>query len=140
MHDVSNDPGSTRGLTLILETGVQNGRNGLIKALCCRVCLQVFGGSDDRGSLLTKLCHTQTTVQRVPAAGNTMFVRMHTDGSINGKGFNATWSQVEGGTACQFSHSFFPPVTLSSLVSPCPLLPPPPTPPFDFVLTYQLPQ
>ncbi|CAH1775425.1 unnamed protein product [Owenia fusiformis] len=65
--------------------------------------LEVYGGRDDLAPLLTKLCHTQTTVQKVTATGNTMFLRFKSDVSQAGKGFHATYRALTGGCGGNFS-------------------------------------
>ncbi|XP_070174131.1 cubilin-like [Littorina saxatilis] len=76
---------------------MENSRN------CNYDSVSVYAGSDATGSLLTNLCHTQTSVQTLTSTGNTMFVRMKTDSSVGGNGFSATWTKVPGGCGGNFS-------------------------------------
>ncbi|XP_076437271.1 cubilin-like isoform X2 [Babylonia areolata] len=65
--------------------------------------VEVFSGIDDTGPLLTRLCHSQTSAQQTRSSGNTMYIRLTTDASINGRGFSASWARTAGGCGGVFS-------------------------------------
>ena len=64
--------------------------------ICSYLLLQIFAGSDDTGTNLTTLCHTQASAQTYTISGNIAYIRFTTDSSVNGRGFNATFQEVIG--------------------------------------------
>ena len=65
--------------------------------------LNVYSGPDDTSPVLTSLCQQRTRNVSVSALGNHMFLRFKSDGSIQGRGFSASYNTVANGTLCGFS-------------------------------------
>ncbi|XP_034025114.1 cubilin [Thalassophryne amazonica] len=59
--------------------------------------LEVYGGPDVNAPRLAQLCQTSTSPLHVSSTGNTMTIRFKTDVYISGRGFNATWTEAQGG-------------------------------------------
>ncbi|KAI0233511.1 Cubilin [Lamellibrachia satsuma] len=70
---------------------------------CDLESLEIYGGHADTSPLLTRLCHTQTTGQKVTSTGNHMFVRYRTDGMQSGRGFHASYKAISGGCGGNFT-------------------------------------
>lgn len=74
---------------------------------------QVYGGPDLAAPQLAKLCTTTTTPMQVSSTGNLLTVRFMSDAYVSGRGFNASWTEVQGGRraadctqlTCFFCHS-----------------------------------
>uniref|UniRef100_A0A8C6WU56 CUB domain-containing protein n=1 Tax=Neogobius melanostomus TaxID=47308 RepID=A0A8C6WU56_9GOBI len=60
--------------------------------------LEVFGGPDLQAPQLAKLCTTTSNPMQISSTGNTVTVRFTSDVYISGRGFNASWAEVPGGT------------------------------------------
>ncbi|TRY89102.1 hypothetical protein DNTS_004573 [Danionella cerebrum] len=61
--------------------------------------LEVYGGPDITAPRLAQLCTTRPSSNplQVASTGNSVTVRFTSDAVVNGKGFNATWTEVPGG-------------------------------------------
>lgn len=59
--------------------------------------LQVYGGPDLSAPQLAKLCTTTSSPMQVSSTGNMMTVRFKSDAYVSGRGFNASWTEVQGG-------------------------------------------
>ncbi|XP_059183305.1 cubilin [Centropristis striata] len=59
--------------------------------------LEVYGGPDLLAPQLTKLCSTTTSPMQVSSTGNLLTVRFKSDEYVSGRGFNASWAEVQGG-------------------------------------------
>ncbi|KAM4534255.1 cubilin [Odontesthes bonariensis] len=59
--------------------------------------LEVYGGPDLTAPQLAKLCSTTSNPMRVSSTGNLLTVRFKSDAYVSGRGFNASWSEVQGG-------------------------------------------
>ncbi|XP_015810319.3 cubilin [Nothobranchius furzeri] len=59
--------------------------------------LEVFGGPDLSAPKLAKLCSTTLNPMQVSSTGNLLTVRFSSDAFVSGRGFNASWVQVQGG-------------------------------------------
>lgn len=59
--------------------------------------LEVYGGPDLTAPQLAKLCTTTTTPMQVSSTGNLLTVRFMSDAYVSGRGFNASWTEVQGG-------------------------------------------
>uniref|UniRef100_A0A3Q3MXM2 Cubilin n=1 Tax=Mastacembelus armatus TaxID=205130 RepID=A0A3Q3MXM2_9TELE len=59
--------------------------------------LEVYGGPDLTAPQLAKLCTTTSRPMHVSSTGNLMTVRFKSDAFISGRGFNASWAEVQGG-------------------------------------------
>ncbi|KAM9307657.1 cubilin [Gastrophryne carolinensis] len=66
---------------------------------CSYDVLEIYGGHDLSSPRLAQLCGPRAPGNplQVSSTGNMVTVRFKTDSSSNGKGFNATWSEVPGG-------------------------------------------
>ncbi|XP_028288640.1 cubilin [Parambassis ranga] len=59
--------------------------------------LEVYGGPDLSSPQLAKLCTTTTTPMSISSTGNRITVRFKSDAYVSGRGFNASWVEVQGG-------------------------------------------
>uniref|UniRef100_A0A673AMU3 Cubilin n=1 Tax=Sphaeramia orbicularis TaxID=375764 RepID=A0A673AMU3_9TELE len=59
--------------------------------------LEVYGGPDLMAPQLAKLCSTTSSPMQVSSTGNMMTVRFKSDAYVSGRGFNASWTEVQGG-------------------------------------------
>uniref|UniRef100_A0A3Q4HHJ3 Cubilin (intrinsic factor-cobalamin receptor) n=1 Tax=Neolamprologus brichardi TaxID=32507 RepID=A0A3Q4HHJ3_NEOBR len=59
--------------------------------------LEVYGGPDLSAPQLAKLCTTTSTPMHVSSTGNLLTVRFKSDAYVSGRGFNASWAEVQGG-------------------------------------------
>lgn len=61
--------------------------------------VQVYGGPDLSSPRLAQLCTTRppNNPLQVASTGNAVTVRFTSDQVVNGRGFNATWTEVPGG-------------------------------------------
>uniref|UniRef100_I3KD12 Cubilin n=1 Tax=Oreochromis niloticus TaxID=8128 RepID=I3KD12_ORENI len=59
--------------------------------------LEVYGGPDLSAPQLAKLCSTTSTPMHVSSTGNLLTVRFKSDAYVSGRGFNASWTEVQGG-------------------------------------------
>lgn len=58
---------------------------------------QVYGGPDLSAPQLAKLCSTTSSPMQVSSTGNLITVRFKSDAYVSGRGFNASWAEVQGG-------------------------------------------
>lgn len=58
---------------------------------------QVYGGPDMSAPRLTRLCTTMSSPMSVSSTGNLLTVRFKSDAYVSGRGFNASWAEVQGG-------------------------------------------
>ncbi|XP_054478628.1 cubilin [Anoplopoma fimbria] len=59
--------------------------------------LEVYGGPDLLAPQLAKLCSTTSSPMHVSSTGNLLTVRFKSDAYVSGRGFNASWAEVQGG-------------------------------------------
>ncbi|XP_053714419.1 cubilin isoform X1 [Synchiropus splendidus] len=59
--------------------------------------LEVYGGPDQLAPRLAQLCSTTSTPMQVSSTGNQILVRFFSDEYVSGRGFNASWVEVQGG-------------------------------------------
>ncbi|KAM6953504.1 cubilin [Aplochiton taeniatus] len=59
--------------------------------------LEVFGGPDLSAPRLAQLCTTTSSPMQVSSTGNMLTVRFRSDAYVSGRGFNASWAEVQGG-------------------------------------------
>uniref|UniRef100_A0A671XF34 Cubilin n=1 Tax=Sparus aurata TaxID=8175 RepID=A0A671XF34_SPAAU len=59
--------------------------------------LEVYGGPDLSAPVLAKLCSTTSSPMLVSSTGNLITVRFKSDAYVSGRGFNASWAEVQGG-------------------------------------------
>nr|XP_046226989.1 cubilin [Scatophagus argus] len=59
--------------------------------------LEVYGGPDLSAPQLARLCTTTSSPMRVSSTGNLVTVRFKSDAYVSGRGFNASWAEVQGG-------------------------------------------
>uniref|UniRef100_A0A3Q3W0B5 Cubilin n=1 Tax=Mola mola TaxID=94237 RepID=A0A3Q3W0B5_MOLML len=59
--------------------------------------LEVYGGPDMSAPRLTRLCTTMSSPMSVSSTGNLLTVRFKSDAYVSGRGFNASWAEVQGG-------------------------------------------
>ncbi|KAF6722152.1 Cubilin [Oryzias melastigma] len=59
--------------------------------------LEVYGGPDLSAPQLAKLCTTTSSPMQVSSTGNLLTVRFKSDAYVSGRGFNASWAEVQGG-------------------------------------------
>ncbi|XP_070708966.1 cubilin [Pempheris klunzingeri] len=59
--------------------------------------LEVHGGPDLSAPQLAKLCTTTSSPMHVSSTGNLLTVRFKSDAYVSGRGFNASWAEVQGG-------------------------------------------
>ncbi|KAF7648099.1 hypothetical protein LDENG_00162070 [Lucifuga dentata] len=59
--------------------------------------LEVYGGPDTEAPRLARLCSTTSSPMQVSSTGNMITVRFKSDAYISGRGFNASWTAVQGG-------------------------------------------
>ncbi|XP_068604308.1 cubilin [Brachionichthys hirsutus] len=59
--------------------------------------LEVYGGPDLTAPRLAQLCTTTSSPLHVSSTGNLLTVRFKSDAYVSGRGFNASWAQVQGG-------------------------------------------
>ncbi|XP_041670250.1 cubilin [Cheilinus undulatus] len=59
--------------------------------------LEVHGGPDLSAPQLAKLCSTTSNPMQVSSTGNMITVRFKSDEYVSGRGFNASWAEVQGG-------------------------------------------
>ncbi|XP_037612385.1 cubilin [Sebastes umbrosus] len=64
---------------------------------CSYDVLEVYGGPDLLAPQLAKLCSTTSSPMRVSSTGNLITVRFKSDAYVSGRGFNASWAEVQGG-------------------------------------------
>uniref|UniRef100_A0A669EKT9 Cubilin n=1 Tax=Oreochromis niloticus TaxID=8128 RepID=A0A669EKT9_ORENI len=65
--------------------------------------LEVYGGPDLSAPQLAKLCSTTSTPMHVSSTGNLLTVRFKSDAYVSGRGFNASWTEVQGGGVPPFT-------------------------------------
>ncbi|XP_065114614.1 cubilin [Paramisgurnus dabryanus] len=89
---IQTSPGSSISVT-ILEFDVEFHPN------CNYDKLEVYGGPDLSAPRLAQLCTTRppSNPLQVASTGNSITVRFISDMYVSGKGFNATWQEVQGG-------------------------------------------
>ncbi|TWW71481.1 Cubilin 460 kDa receptor, partial [Takifugu flavidus] len=58
--------------------------------------LEVYGGPDLLAPQLAKLCTTTSSPLQVSSTGNHMTIRFKSDAYVSGRGFNASWAEVQG--------------------------------------------
>ena len=58
---------------------------------------QVYGGPDMSAPRLAQLCTTTSTPLQVSSTGNLITVRFKSDDYVSGRGFNASWAELQGG-------------------------------------------
>ncbi|XP_071062991.1 LOW QUALITY PROTEIN: cubilin [Pseudochaenichthys georgianus] len=87
---ISTSPGSSITLT-IHEFSVEFHQD------CNYDVLEVYGGPDLLAPQLAKLCTTTSSPLQVSSTGNLLTVRFKSDSYISGRGFNASWAEVQGG-------------------------------------------
>uniref|UniRef100_A0A674N4D4 CUB domain-containing protein n=1 Tax=Takifugu rubripes TaxID=31033 RepID=A0A674N4D4_TAKRU len=61
----------------------------------------VYGGPDLLAPQLAKLCTTTSSPLQVSSTGNHMTIRFKSDAYVSGRGFNASWAEVQGGRCPQ---------------------------------------
>ncbi|CAG5895667.1 unnamed protein product [Menidia menidia] len=59
--------------------------------------LEVYGGPDLSAPRLVQLCTTTSQPMHVSSTGNLLTVRFKSDSYVSGRGFNASWSENQGG-------------------------------------------
>ncbi|XP_041824165.1 cubilin [Melanotaenia boesemani] len=59
--------------------------------------LEVYGGPDLSAPRLARLCTTTSKPMQVSSTGSILTVRFKSDAYVSGRGFNASWSEVQGG-------------------------------------------
>nr|XP_033495310.1 cubilin [Epinephelus lanceolatus] len=59
--------------------------------------LEVYGGPDLLAPRLAQLCTTTSNPMQVSSTGNLLTVRFKSDAYVSGRGFNASWAEVQGG-------------------------------------------
>ncbi|KAK2886327.1 cubilin [Channa argus] len=59
--------------------------------------LEVYGGPDLSAPRLAQLCTTTSSPMQVSSTGNKLTVRFKSDAVVSGRGFNASWAEVQGG-------------------------------------------
>uniref|UniRef100_A0A8C4D9G2 Cubilin n=1 Tax=Dicentrarchus labrax TaxID=13489 RepID=A0A8C4D9G2_DICLA len=59
--------------------------------------LEVYGGPDLLAPRLARLCSTTSSPMRVSSTGNLLTVRFKSDAYVSGRGFNASWTEDQGG-------------------------------------------
>ncbi|XP_038578939.1 cubilin [Micropterus salmoides] len=59
--------------------------------------LEVYGGPNLLAPQLAKLCSTTSSPMHVSSTGNLLTVRFKSDAYVSGRGFNASWAEVQGG-------------------------------------------
>ncbi|CAB1340813.1 unnamed protein product [Coregonus sp. 'balchen'] len=59
--------------------------------------LEVYGGPDLSAPRLAQLCTTTSSPLQVSSTGNMVTVRFKSDPYVSGRGFNASWVEVQGG-------------------------------------------
>ncbi|XP_029134023.2 cubilin [Labrus bergylta] len=64
---------------------------------CSYDVLEVFGGPDLLAPRLAQLCTTTSSPMQVSSTGNQLTVRFKSDAYVSGRGFNASWVEVQGG-------------------------------------------
>ncbi|XP_061094184.1 cubilin [Conger conger] len=66
---------------------------------CSYDVLEVYGGPDLEAPRLAQLCTTRppATPLHVSSTGNLVTVRFRSDAYVSGRGFNASWEEVQGG-------------------------------------------
>ncbi|XP_077993791.1 cubilin-like [Glandiceps talaboti] len=89
-------PGSS--IQLIINDVDLEGSTG-----CRYDALHVYGGPDTSSPLLSSICHEHTGGQHVASTGNHMLLRLESDGSISGRGFHASYTEVPGGCGGNYS-------------------------------------
>lgn len=57
----------------------------------------MYGGPDLSAPQLAKLCTTTSSPLQVSSTGNLLTVRFKSDAYVSGRGFNASWAEVQGG-------------------------------------------
>uniref|UniRef100_A0A665V841 Cubilin n=1 Tax=Echeneis naucrates TaxID=173247 RepID=A0A665V841_ECHNA len=87
---ITTSPGSSITLT-IHEFDVEFHQD------CNYDVLEVYGGPDLSAPQLAKLCSTTSTPMQVSSTGNLLTVRFKSDAYVSGRGFNASWTEVQGG-------------------------------------------
>ncbi|KAM3593822.1 uncharacterized protein V6R79_022582 [Siganus canaliculatus] len=58
---------------------------------------EVYGGPDLSSPRLVRLCSTTSSPMSVSSTGNLLTVRFKSDSSTSGRGFNASWTEMQGG-------------------------------------------
>uniref|UniRef100_A0A3Q2TAZ9 Cubilin n=1 Tax=Fundulus heteroclitus TaxID=8078 RepID=A0A3Q2TAZ9_FUNHE len=87
---VTSTPGSSITLT-IHEFDVEFHEN------CNYDVLEVYGGPDLQAPRLARLCSTTSSPMQVSSTGNLISLRFKSDAYVSGRGFNASWAEVQGG-------------------------------------------
>ncbi|XP_038136532.1 cubilin-like, partial [Cyprinodon tularosa] len=87
---VTTSPGSSITMT-IHEFDVE------FHADCNYDVLEVYGGPDLQAPRLAQLCSTTSSPMQVSSTGNLLTVRFKSDAYVSGRGFNASWVEVQGG-------------------------------------------
>ncbi|XP_068160694.1 cubilin [Antennarius striatus] len=64
---------------------------------CSYDVLEVYGGPDLTSPQLAQLCSTTSSQMQVSSTGNLLTVRFKSDAYVSGRGFNASWAEVQGG-------------------------------------------
>ncbi|RVE59186.1 hypothetical protein OJAV_G00201620 [Oryzias javanicus] len=64
---------------------------------CTYDVLEVYGGPDLSAPQLVRLCSTTSSPMQVSSTGNLLTVRFKSDDYVSGRGFNASWAEVQGG-------------------------------------------
>ncbi|XP_054878715.1 cubilin isoform X1 [Poeciliopsis prolifica] len=59
--------------------------------------LEVYGGPDLHAPRLARLCSTTSNPMQVSSTGNQITVRFKSDAYVSGRGFNASWIELQGG-------------------------------------------
>ncbi|XP_078582053.1 cubilin-like isoform X2 [Branchiostoma floridae x Branchiostoma japonicum] len=95
---ITVDPDSSIQLTLH-DFDVENHPN------CNYDVLEVYGGPDLDSPQLSRICQNNDFAQemQLSSTGNAMVVRFVTDQSVSGRGFNASYTAVQGGCGGNFS-------------------------------------
>ncbi|XP_069976306.1 cubilin, partial [Penaeus vannamei] len=70
---------------------------------CVFDSLKIYGGPDASSPELQTLCHRQTNPIIATTQGNRAFLSLHSDQSVRGKGFNATYRTLRDGCGGVFS-------------------------------------
>ncbi|XP_014830968.1 PREDICTED: cubilin, partial [Poecilia mexicana] len=87
---ITTTPGSSITLT-IHEFDVEFHDN------CNYDVLEVYGGPDLQAPRLARLCSTTSNPMQVSSTGNQITVRFKSDAYVSGRGFNASWTELQGG-------------------------------------------
>uniref|UniRef100_A0A3B5L191 Cubilin n=1 Tax=Xiphophorus couchianus TaxID=32473 RepID=A0A3B5L191_9TELE len=67
--------------------------------------LEVYGGPDLQAPRLARLCSTTSNPMQVSSTGNQITVHFKSDAYVSGRGFNASWAELQGGESVPISET-----------------------------------